>query len=228
MNEKAMKFTEYNEDFGRPEFGKQFECETSKIVALQSLLLGNELSEKETSSIRQYKVVQEFLDLPLHDKKEGILKKLFAATAVIAQKKGFLSEEGIPNTPEDIASLVDEGLTRLKVAYQTGKGELEPEEAIDALIDQATVRAIAFTDALIEKEMPVAIDKLCTFMVKKYPKTAPLALWIKRSEKVITHVTKQVVRKGIQTMAKAAKPIVRTIVGKAKKVSSKNLSFLKA
>jgi len=83
-----MKFTEYNEDYGRNEFGMQFEKEITQMTALQSFLLGNELSVEELPMIREFKCVKEFLDLPMNDKKEGILKKLFTASIVIAKEKG--------------------------------------------------------------------------------------------------------------------------------------------
>ena len=40
-----MYFEEYNEDYGRNEFGNQFEKEVTQMSALQSFLLGNELKE---------------------------------------------------------------------------------------------------------------------------------------------------------------------------------------
>lgn len=84
-----MKFTEYNEDYGRNEFGMQFEKEITQMTALQSLLLGNELNAEEFPMIREFKCVKEFLDLPMNDKKERILKNCSLPQLLLPKKKGY-------------------------------------------------------------------------------------------------------------------------------------------
>lgn len=222
-----MKFAEYNEDYGRNEFGNQFEKETTQMTALQSLLTGNELSAEELPLIREFKTVQEFLDLPINDKKEAILKKLFTSSIVLAKNKGILPFN-VPDSPVEIASAVDEGLTQLKVAYQTAKGTLDSIEATDVLIDRLAVRTITVMDKVIEKGMPVVLDKFCMVMTKIYPPSITVVPVIKSAERYITVATKVVVRKGIYALAQAAKPIVQRTVTKVKSVARKVLNFLKA
>lgn len=222
-----MKFAEYNEDYGRNEFGNQFEREATQMTALQSLLLGNELTAEELPLIREFKCVKEFLDLPINDKKEAILKKLFATSIVIAKSKGLLPFE-VPESPEAIASVVDESLTQMKVAYKTATGELDSIEAVDVLIDHVAVRAVAIADKVIERGMPVVLDKLCMVMTKVYPPAITVVPVIKHAERYITVATKVIVRKGIRTLAQAAKPIVKQVATKVKSVARKVLNFLKA
>ena len=222
-----MKFAEYNEDYGRSEFGNQLEKEVTQMTALQSLLTGNELSAEELPLIREFKTVQEFLDLPINDRKEAILKKLFTSSIILAKNKGILPFN-IPDSPVEIASAVDEGLTRLKVAYQTATGVLDSIEATDVLIDRLTVRTVTVMDKVIEKGMPVVLDKVCMVMTKVYPPAVVVAPIIKSAERCITVATKVVVRKGIRTLAQAAKPIVQRTVAKVKSVARKVLDFLKA
>ena len=222
-----MKFAEYNEDYGRNEFGNQFEKEATQMTALQSLLLGNEMTAEEPPLIREFKCVKEFLDLPVNDKKEAVLKKLFATSVVIAKSKGLLPFE-VPNSPEAIASAVDEGLTQMKVAYKTATGELDSIEAVDVLVDRVAVRTITIADKMIEKGMPVVLDKLCVAMARVYPPAMAVVPVIKRAERYITVATKMVVRKGIHTLAQAAKPIVKQVVITVKSVARKVLNFLKA
>ena len=222
-----MKFAEYNEDYGRNEFGNQFEREATQMTALQSLLLGNELTAEELPLIREFKCVKEFLDLPINDKKEAILKKLFATSIVIAKSKGLLPFE-VPESPEAIASVVDESLTQMKVAYKTATGELDSIEAVDVLIDHVAVRAVAIADKVIERGMPVVLDKLCMVMTKVYPPAITVVPVIKHAERYITVATKEVVRKGTRTLAQAAKSIVKQVATKVKSVARKVLNFLKA
>lgn len=222
-----MKFAEYNEDYGRNEFGNQFEREATQMTALQSLLLGNELTAEELPLIREFKCVKEFLDLPINDKKEAILKKLFATSIVIAKSKGLLPFE-VPESLEAIASVVDESLTQMKVAYKTATGELDSIEAVDVLVDRVAVRAVAIADKVIEKGIPVILDKLCMVMTKVCPPAKAVVPVIKRAERYITVATKEVVRKGIRTLAQAAKPIVKQVAAKVKSIATKVLNLLKA
>ena len=222
-----MKFAEYNEDYERNEFGNQFEKEATQMTALQSLLIGNELSTEELPLIREFKMVQEFLDLPVNDKKEAILKKLFTSSIILAKNKGVLPFN-VPDSPVEIASAVDEGLTRLKVAYQTATGVLDSIEATDVLIDRLAVRAITVMDKMIEQGVPVVLDKLCMVMTKVYPPANAIVPIIKSAERYIMVATKVVVRKGIHALAQAAKPIVQRTVTKVKSVARKVLNFLKA
>ena len=222
-----MKFAEYNEDYGRNEFGNQFEREATQMTALQSLLLGNELTAEELPLIREFKCVKEFLDLPINDKKEAILKKLFATSIVIAKSKGLLPFE-VPESPEAIASVVDESLTQMKVAYKTATGELDSIEAVDVLVDHVAVRAVAIADKVIERGIPVVLDKLCMLMTKVYPPAITVVPVIKHAERYITVATKVVVRKGIPILAQAGKPIVKQVATKVKSVARKMLNFLKA
>lgn len=222
-----MKYEEYNEDYGREEFGNQFEDEIGRLSALQSLLLGEELGKEEIASIREFDVVKKFLDLPIGDKCEVELKKMFAYSVIAAKSKDVLPFE-LPDSPVAIASLVDEGLTRLKVAYKTGKGELDVIEAADAMIDSLSVRIVTVADKFIDRGVPVLLDRLCMVMTKVYPPTAALVPYIKMAEKYINVSAKVVVRKGITVIAKAAKSVVRKAVSAGRKVFAKIKDLLKA
>lgn len=223
-----MYFEEYNEDYGRNEFGNQFEKEVTQMSALQSFLLGNELKEEEVPLIQEFKCVKDFLNLPLNDPKEADLKKMFSTAITIAADKGALPFTIEDKSPLAIASIVDEGLTRLKVAYQTSTGELDAIEAADALIDRLAVRAVVAADRAIEKGVPMLLDRLCGAMVGAFPQTASLVPVIKSMEKYITPIAKVAARKGIQVIANTAKAAVRKIADKAKQVAKKISNFLKA
>lgn len=222
-----MKFEEYNEDYGRNEFVNQFEEETRRLSALQSLLLGEELGKEEVTSIREFESVKKFLDLPIGDKCEVVLKKMFAYSVIVAKNKGVLPFE-LPDSPVAIASLVDEGLTRLKVAYKTGKGELDVIEAADAMIDSLSVRIVTVADKVIDRGVPVLLDKLCMVMTKVYPPTAVLVPYVKATEKYVNAAAKVLVRKGMGVITQAAKSVVRKVVSAGKKVAAKIKNFLKA
>ena len=120
------------ENYG--DFVKRANPAMNKMTALQTLLSGKDLSKEEVPLIKEFKTVQEFLNLPMGDKKEVVLKKAFATAVTIAKDKGVLPFE--VNSSEQIASLVDDGLTRMKVAYQTATGKIDAYQAVDALVDR--------------------------------------------------------------------------------------------
>lgn len=222
-----MKFAEYNEEYGRNEFANHFEKEAKQMVALQSLILGNELTSEEVVPAGGGKSITEFLDLPVNDKKETVLKKLFTASVIAAKSKGVLAFE-IPDSPAAIASAIDEGLTQMKVAYKTATGELDSIEATDILIDRLVARVTAILDRALEKGVPVILDRICTAMVQAYPTTATVVPIIKNAERYITAGVKKAVAKGINTLARIAKPVVQSIIATAKRTAIKIKNFLMA
>ena len=124
--------------------------ETSNVVStLQSLAIGKELSEEEIKTIREFESIQEYLDLPFNDPAEDKIKKVFATAVVAAHQKGILKlPEGYDNA-ESIASIVDEGLTRIKAAYQVAEGKVNPIEAEEVVNDRQAIRTAAIADLVI-------------------------------------------------------------------------------
>ena len=211
------------ENYG--DFVKRANPAMNKMTALQTLLSGKDLSKEEVPLIKEFKTVQDFLNLPMGDKKEVVLKKAFATAVTIAKDKGILPFE--VNSSEQIASLVDDGLTRMKVAYQTATGKMDVYQAVDALVDRVAVRVVGIADRVIEKGTPIVVDKLCIAM-SKHPYTMALVPLVKAAEKYIAPVAKAAVRVGVAAVAKAAKPILKKAVDTAKAVGKKIMSWLNA
>ena len=222
-----MKFAEYNEENGRNAFGNQFEKRIAQMTALQSLLVGEELQKEELPLIREFKCVKDFLDLPMNDKKETVLKKLFATAVVAAKNSGALAV-ALPDSPMAVASMVDEGLNRLKIAYKTSVGEMDSVDAVEAIIDSVAVRTMTVMDKVVEKGMPVVIDKVCEAVAMAYPPARSVVPLVKACERYITHAARVAVRKGIQTLQRVAKPIVREAVSRVRFVAKKVLNILNA
>lgn len=223
-----MKFEEYNEDYGRDEFRSNLGGDLNKMTALQSMLLGEELDEKETSLIREFKCVKDFLDAPMNSPQEQHLKKMFVASIVTATEKGVLPFELPDKSAVAIANIVDESLTRLKVGYQAATGQLDPIEAVDVLIDRVAARMATVLDRVIEKGVPVVLDKVCQAIAKVYPPVVCLVPVIKRMEVFVTHAVKQVCRAGVILVAKGAKSVVGSIAKGLKKLGRKVFNCLKA
>ena len=214
---ETIKFE--NENYGN--FVKKTNSAMSKMTALQTLMSGKELSSEEVPLIKEFKIVKDFLESPLGDKKETMMKKAFATAVTIANDKGVLPF--LVKSPDQIAATVDDALTRMKTAYQTSTGKIDVNQAIDVLVDRAATRAMVFADRAIEKGVPLLSDMLCSAMIKN-PLTAGLVPVIKAAEKYV----KDAVRTGIKATAEHVKTSLKETVEVVKKVGRKIYSWLKA
>lgn len=213
-----MKFVEYNEDYGRNEFGTHMDKLCAKYSALQSLLAGKELEEEEVESLREFKVVQQFLDSPIGDSLEAKLKKAFATAIVVADNKGVLPFSLGDKSPIAIASAIDEGLNRVKLSYKLVQEELDCIEVADMLIDATVARIVTVADKVIEKGVPVVLDKVCSFITRACPPANVFVPIIKQAEKFLVPAAKKIVRKGLTVVAETAKGFVRSVAKFGKKI----------
>lgn len=221
-----MEFASFNSDYGRSEFGNNFDANINKINALKSLLLGHELGTESINQLKEFKIVKEFLDLPFNDKREVVLKKLFAVAVNVAIKNKTFPIEMKDTSSAAIASMIDEGLNRLKVAYLSSIGNMDVIEAAEALIDRTAARAVAVIEKAVDKAGPLIIDKVCSAIEAAFPKTKPIMAIVRASEKIIIEKAKVIIRKGIEILASSAKVIVKQNAPLLEKVSQKVKSLI--
>ena len=235
-------------------FSNKLEEMIPSLSALQSLAIGKELSEKEGKTIREFKSVQAFLDMPLNDAAENGIKKIFATAIIAANQKGALKlPEGYANA-ESIASIVDEGLTRIKTAYQVGKGIINPIEADAAVADRLAVRtasivdvvasrleekaqmlvnvveqkALSVSDTFVEQGISRASNIICAFVARAYPPAIVVVPFIKRVEAFVTPIAKVAVKKGIRMVAETARNMITVTSEKVKSFAKKAIAKLLA
>lgn len=221
-----MKYTEYNEDAGRNEFGAHIEGESRKYSALQSLLTGRELEKEEVESLKEFKVVQQFLDSQVGDASEAKLKKVFAAAIITANEQGTLPFSIEDKSPIAIASAIDEGLNRVKLSYKLTKEELDVIEVADMLIDATVARVVTVADKVIERGVPVVLDNLCKVIARVYPPATVFVPVVKAAEKYIVPIAKMAVRKGLSVVAEGAKSFIHSTVKTLKNGVKKFASWL--
>lgn len=234
----------------KAKFTKQTEEISPVLSALQSLAIGKELSDEEVKTIREFESVQEYLDLPLNDPSEAQFKKVFVAAVVTAHQKGILKlPEGYDNA-ESIASIVDEGLTRIKTAYQVAEGKINPIVAETAVNDRLAVRTAAVIDIVVDKlvqkaneyvniaeekvlsvsdilvEMGIGrlSDIVCANLAMAHPSSIVVIPYIKRFTAVITPVAQKAVKKGIRMVADFARNTTKQIGPKVKAFAQKTLA----
>ncbi|MFF3926067.1 hypothetical protein [Paenibacillus lactis] len=87
----------------------------------------------------------DYVESKINDSGDSMVKKLVATAAIKATKLGYIkSLEGKSTT--EIVSIVDNGLTKIKIGYKIAKGDISVPEAVDYLIDRtvARVEAVVF------------------------------------------------------------------------------------
>lgn len=243
---EAMNYEERKTDFER-----KIDERIPTLLALQSLIIGKELNESEVESIREFKCVQDYLDLPLNDAAEKGLKKIVVAAVVTASQLGILQLPEGCNDAESIASIVDEGLTRVKIAYQVANGILNPIDATEAINDRATVRVAAVVDMvtkkleekaqhLIDIAEASALSKadavvnavkrasyvVGTYVVKVFPPAKAIMPVIVELQKFVEPAVKQAVKKGIKVVADTARKVVTKAAEKVKSFAKRVLTKL--
>lgn len=203
----AMEYKDYIEDLSRFLLKRE---EQSKIMSAVGSLLQGDIKAEDIPYIKEFECIKKFLEEPLNSRGESALKKVFATAIIIANEKGLLPFR-LPESAEEIASLIDDALNRLKVAYQQAIGRIDLDEAVEALVDRAEARAIAFVEYALETGVQVLADKIEKMMYKN-PYTAPFAPFVRVALSYVAEPVKNAVCSGIRTIAKGAKAFLHKTI----------------
>ena len=194
--------------------GLQLVDQINKQQAVQSFSLCKALEQADIPLIKEYKVMQEFMELPVNDPKEKALKKVIAAAMVTAADKDLLPFP-VPKNASSIASVVDEGLTYLKVAYKMEQGEINPTVATDTIINHGIARAVSVVkkvaSKVVDKVVPVVANVVVDAVSTVFPPVQLVKPFVQRAVPYVSQAVKTAVHAGIQTFAEKAKPVVKTI-----------------
>lgn len=211
----------FSEEFQN--FGDQLKNNLADYVTLESTVLDGTSIESDDKATPMG-CMQEFLDASLVGDKDTAIKKLFAAGLTLANDAGVLPFDLPDNSPEGIASVVDDSLTRVKVAYKVATGEIPLEEAADTLIDAAAARAMAVADNVVDT-VSANTDLICDALSIAFP---PAAEVIQIAKPVIKHVVtnvapkvKEAIHTGIEKVSRYAKEAARPIIAKAREIGVK-------
>lgn len=216
----------YSEEFQA--YGVNLKNSLTEYVTLESTVLDGTSVEGEDKATPMG-CMQEFLDASLVGDKDTAMKKLFAAGIVMANDAGKLPFELPDNSPAGIASMVDDSLTRVKVAYKVATGEIPLEEAADTLIDAVAARVTAIADNVIDT-VAANTDLICDAISVAFP---PAAEVIQVAKPIIKHVVtrvapkvKEAIHTGINKVSQMAKEAARPIIAKAREIGVKAKNWI--
>lgn len=198
-------------------------------TTLQSVLLEGNVSIDNVKQFASSKVLREFLDAPVGSEKDTQVKKLMATAIHIANQNDCLPFELPSSDPIEIAKLVDEGLTRVKVAYQSGCGLLDPVEVADVLVDKAAARVVALVDHAFESGMvnqALTKGSVALLTSLKVPNAQAYAPVISNVISRVERPIQNFIKKGINYIAQSAKTTVRKVVTSIKSFITRKVEAL--
>lgn len=231
-------------------YGSSMDQTARTISAIHSLVLGKELSGSELLAIKSIQCVQDFLDADSGSKIETDVKKLFAQAIIVASEKG-INPLGLPEgiSAEQVVSLVDDGLTRVKTAYQLGKDLIDVYQADEINMEHLAARVETFAEVALEQGIALAdmaidgleqqahskadflldhSDMFITAIEKAYPPAIPVAEFCRVVVNYTKPVIKEYVHQGIAKVGQLAKDTVRSAVEKIPSLFQKAKQYLLA
>lgn len=166
------------------------------------------------------KGIIDFLNAPIGDKADVVMRKAMAAAMVIAKEKGLIQD--VPTNAAELAAVVDEGLTRVKTEYMVGMDLISPEKAVEVLVDGAEARAVTVIDMAFDSG---AVNEFVTDgivnLAGAIPYVGPAAELCKPIISAVVAKVEPSVREAITTgvhyVADTAKSIARTAIDTIKK-----------
>lgn len=184
---------------------------TKEILNLDNALICDDTIQIVDSQ-KESTIMESALSSDFNSSSELDAKKILSASLLIAKKLGVLPPEisqSISSTSS--ASLADEAISRMKVAYKISTGVIDVYEATDKLIDRATARLVAVSDRYVELGIDFAVNTVGNIIAKIYPPAKPIVTVIKVFQPYLTSKAQQFVKKGIQKLNSIAKNSLRKV-----------------
>ena len=196
----------------------------SREEAITSVLIGADIDVSVPSGIKKSPLVQDFLDKEVGSATDTRFKQVYAAAIALAKQNNCLTFDLPQDNPEVMAVLVDEGLTRVKAAYQLATGAIDPIEVADVMIDKAAARMVAVVDnafesGLVNRTLTDSVVALMTYL--HVPDAVAYREIISSVVARMEPNMQKIAKSGIQFVTTTAKQTVRRFVSGLKSVAQK-------
>lgn len=196
---------------------------------IQSVDLEKKLVEeagKIVGSIPEVKFAKTVFDSNLGDTSERKMKKILAAAMTYANERGTLVLKN--KTPEAIASVSDEAVSRAKTAYHVDQKNLSFSKAADFLMDMVASRVVSVTDHWVGKGLSIAAGWACKALATVYPPAAIAAPFVTKAAKYAGPIVRKAVKSGTKYVASKAKSYVSKAWSSVKSTAKSVWSSIKS
>ena len=120
---------------------KRYAKAITDAVANNTFLKAVELKRGKlriTKEGKENPLLKQYFEAPLEGAEDSPTKKAVSIALAVAREKNLLPATMADSTNEEIAVIVDQGLTQAKTMYKVGAGELNPVKAMHYIIDRTT------------------------------------------------------------------------------------------
>ncbi|WP_409305733.1 hypothetical protein [Peribacillus sp. SCS-155] len=131
-----LKDSQY-EDLNKKAIIEDFLTDIKNNTLLSIVSFDKEKGVAFNKNHKELKILQDYFNERMDSPLDINVKKVATTGVLIANKKGyipFLKDKSI----DEMAMIVDRGLTSAKIAYKIAKGEIDPINAVDYMIDRTT------------------------------------------------------------------------------------------
>lgn len=178
---------------------------------------------------KEIKALNDYFKSGMDSDTDKNIKKVVATATIIAKEKKMLRGKFWDNkTPSDITNIVDNAMTKAKLAYKVGTGEFEPIDAFEYMVD----RTVSKVSTIIhQKAVSVASTAGATIGAAIGNVLGPVG---SAAGAVIGTVVgglagKTVggyIAKGVKAVGKVVKAVAKTVYEGAKKIAKGIFHFL--
>lgn len=138
------------EDLNKKAVSNKIADSLQHSTLIQTTILGEGIANTLKPSDQIIVPLKEYMESTIDDARDGEIKKIVTTAFVKAKKLGVVKHLE-DKDPTVIASIVDNGLTQVKMAYKIATGEINIPEAVDYLIDRTTARVEAVIKSTCRK-----------------------------------------------------------------------------
>lgn len=196
--------------------------ESSALNTVEFNTFAEEIDDN-SECLKKSVFVESSIKSPLGDEKELKLKKLIALAHIAAAKKGNPEDQKAISSPQTLSSNVDQSIDFFKLGWKVNNGEMTPEEAADYIVDKSSARLKAKVDYLFDSGKAGDIMTDGIILASAFiPYVGPgISVFLHANKDKVRNVVsyfekpiKHGIKKGIDYVAKKAKPIVEKLARK--------------
>lgn len=169
---------------------------------------------------REHPLLKQYFEAPLDAEEDSAVKKAVSAGFAIAREKNLLPKAMETVSDEDLAHIVERGLTQAKTAYKVGTGEISPIAAINYCIDRTASTVASVAKKVCSTVGTVAGKILGGVLGSKFGPAVAKAVSFAGGVigQKVGKTIGTVIGKGVKMIASAAKTAVKTVAAGAKKL----------
>lgn len=220
---KNVHYANIDDFVGRQVAAKTLDQGITQMASADFVSIVQQLPEELSPLTMTSETIIEFFKTDLHDSSQGNARKLVAAAALIAAKRGIISP--VFADPRVVAYAIDRGVEMLKVAYKVSEGTLNAIEAVEETYDTAVVQIADAVEDSIKEYGPAAAKGIAETIKAIYPQTKVFTPIIEKVLAFASPAIAKVVGETVKVIGETVKTIAKTVASTVKNVAENSIKL---